>query len=57
MKDPVLLKEAHDANLEISPVAGASLQEIVREIVSTPPDVARRAREALAGFEGGSTPQ
>ncbi|MDP2355346.1 MAG: tripartite tricarboxylate transporter substrate-binding protein [Beijerinckiaceae bacterium] len=54
MKDAALLKEAHAANLEISPVPGARLQEIVREIVSTPPDVARRAREALAGFEGGS---
>lgn len=57
MKDPTLLKEAHDANIEITPVPGARLQEIVREIVSTPPDVARRAREALAGVEGGSIAQ
>ncbi len=57
LKDATLLKEAHAANLEISPVPGARLEEVVREIVSAPPDVVRRAREALAGFEGGSTPK
>ncbi len=56
LKDAALLKEAHAANLEILPVPGARLQEVVREIVSAPPDVVRRAREALAGFEGGSAP-
>ncbi|MFN3889486.1 MAG: Bug family tripartite tricarboxylate transporter substrate binding protein [Beijerinckiaceae bacterium] len=54
MNDPALLKEAQDSGVEIAPVRGAKLQEIVKEIVATPPEVARRAREALAVAEGGA---
>jgi len=57
MKDEALLKEANEGNVEISPVPGAKLQQIVQEIVATPPDIARRAREALANVEGGSAPR
>jgi tripartite-type tricarboxylate transporter receptor subunit TctC len=53
MKDPTFLKEAKEAGLDIAPLAGEPLQKIVSDIVNTPPDVARRAREALdAGAEG-----
>ena len=48
MKDPAFLKEAKEAGLDIAPLAGEPLQKIVSDIVNTPPDVARRAREALA---------
>ena len=54
VKDPAFLKEANDAGIDVSPVPGARLQDIVSEIVNTPPDVARRAREALAAAEGGA---
>lgn len=52
--DASFLKEAQDAGVEIAPVPGARLQEIVGEIVNTPPEIARRAREALATGGGGS---
>jgi tripartite-type tricarboxylate transporter receptor subunit TctC len=55
MKDKAFLKDANDANVEVAPVPGTRLQEIVQEIVATPPDIVLRAREALAAAEGGST--
>lgn len=48
MADPAFLKEAKDARVEVGPVKGEELQAIVAEIVATPPDVAERARKALA---------
>lgn len=54
LRDPAFLKEAQDIGIDVAPVAGARLQEIVAEIVNTPPDVARRAREALAAAEAGA---
>ncbi|MBX9758764.1 MAG: hypothetical protein K2Y29_08295 [Beijerinckiaceae bacterium] len=54
LSDAAFLKEAQDAGVEIAPVPGARLQEIVSEIVNTPPEIARRAREALATGGGGS---
>ena len=57
MTDASFVKEAAAGNVEVSPVPGAKLQQIVADIVATPPDIARRAREALAGVEGGSAPK
>jgi tripartite-type tricarboxylate transporter receptor subunit TctC len=51
MTDAAFLKEAAEAGVDVSPVPGGRLQEIVQEIVDTPPAVARRAREALAAAE------
>jgi tripartite-type tricarboxylate transporter receptor subunit TctC len=57
MADATFLKEAEAGNVEVAPVPGARLQQVVADIVATPPEIARRAREALAGFEGGSAPR
>lgn len=57
MKDATFLKEAQAGNVEVSPVPGAKLQQIVGDIIATPPAIASRAREALAGVEGGSAPK
>lgn len=57
MADATFLKEAEAGNVEVAPVPGEKLQKVVADIVATPPDIARRAREALAGFEGGSAPK
>ncbi len=54
MKDPSFLKEAHEGGVDVSPVPGERLQTIVSEIVNTPPEVARRAREAMHMGGGGS---
>ena len=51
MADPALLKEAQDMRIEIAPVKGEALQSLVAEVVSTPPDVVTRARQALGELE------
>ena len=51
VSDPAFLKEARDAQVDVSPVKGEDLQSIVIDIVSTPRDVVARAREALAATE------
>jgi tripartite-type tricarboxylate transporter receptor subunit TctC len=48
LKDPEFLADAEKAKLEINPVPGEEVQELVREIYKTPPEVAKRAA-ALVG--------
>lgn len=48
MADADFRAEAAKAKLEINPVAGARVEEIVREIYRTPPDLIKRATD-LAG--------
>ena len=47
MQDKAFLAEAEKAQLDLNPVAGEKLQEIVNEIVAAPKPVARRLAEAL----------
>lgn len=45
VEDPDFLAAAEAEGLEITPVSGARLQEIVDEIIATPPEVGRRLAE------------
>ena len=47
MKDKEFLAEAEKAQLEITPVAGEALQKLVGEVYQTPPEIAKKAAEAL----------
>jgi tripartite-type tricarboxylate transporter receptor subunit TctC len=47
MKDKDFLAEADKARLEITPVDGAAVAKLVREIYKTPPEIAARAAQAL----------
>ena len=47
MKDPEFLAEAAAMNFEVDPVRGEALQRIVERVVSTPKDLAARARHLL----------
>jgi tripartite-type tricarboxylate transporter receptor subunit TctC len=48
MKDPEFLAEADKAALNIDPLSGAKVQEVVEQIFSSPPDIIERARKAIA---------
>jgi len=47
MKDPEFLADAEKAQLEITPVDGATIQKLVAEVYQTPPEVAKKAAELL----------
>ena len=47
MQDPDFLGEAAALNLDVAPIGGEALQRIVEQVVSTPKDVASRARHFL----------
>ena len=47
MKDPVFLAEADKIKLEITPVDGEAVQKLVAEIYATPPDIVRKAADAV----------
>jgi tripartite-type tricarboxylate transporter receptor subunit TctC len=46
MKDPAFLAEAEKAKLEITPVSGEEVQDIVEKTFSTPKDIIEAAKEA-----------
>jgi tripartite-type tricarboxylate transporter receptor subunit TctC len=48
MTDPAFVAEADKAQIEVNPVAGDELQNLVAEIYRTPPEVARKAAQLLA---------
>ena len=48
VKDPAFLEEAKKAGLEIDPVSGSELQEVVGEIVATPEAIAKRLGAIIA---------
>jgi tripartite-type tricarboxylate transporter receptor subunit TctC len=48
MTDPAFVAEAKKAQLEVNPVAGEDLQNLVAEIYRTPPEVAKKAAQLLA---------
>jgi tripartite-type tricarboxylate transporter receptor subunit TctC len=47
MHDPEFLAEASRLELEVRPVTGAEIETMVKEILASPPDVIRRATEAM----------
>jgi tripartite-type tricarboxylate transporter receptor subunit TctC len=47
MRDPDFLAEMRRETLEVRPVGGAEVQDLMREIYATPPDVVKLAREIL----------
>ena len=47
MKDPAFLAACREASVDVEPVSGAKLQEIVELVLSTPASTAQRAKELL----------
>ena len=47
MADAAFLRDAREMRIDISPVKGPELQTIVADVVSTPPELVNRARQAL----------
>jgi hypothetical protein len=51
IKDPAFLADASRLNLEIDPVSGVELQEIVTDLLKTPRSISQRLAEILAEGE------
>ena len=49
LRDPEFLAEAKQASWETELVTGAELEELTKKVAATPPSVAERLRNALAG--------
>jgi hypothetical protein len=47
MKDPALLAEAEKSKIEIDPLTGGEVAELVRQVIATPADVVARVRAAV----------
>jgi hypothetical protein len=47
MRDPAFLQEAKKLELEIAPVRGIEIEQLIKEIYATPPDVVQLARSAI----------
>jgi tripartite-type tricarboxylate transporter receptor subunit TctC len=47
MADPQFLDDAEKARIDISPLPGAKVQDLVRKLYATPKDVVMRARQAI----------
>ncbi len=47
LKDPELIAEAAVENLELSPLGGKEVQDLVARLYAAPPDLAKRARQLL----------
>jgi hypothetical protein len=47
MKDPQFLAEAEKARIDIAPINGVDVQDVVRKVYATPPDVVQRAQRAI----------
>lgn len=49
MRDPEFLAEAKTLNLEVRPVSGEKINQLMDELYSTPPDLLARAKAAAGG--------
>jgi tripartite-type tricarboxylate transporter receptor subunit TctC len=49
MHDPALIEEARKMQLDIHAVSGSDIQSLVARLYASPPDVVRRATDALTG--------
>ena len=47
LKDPALIAEADKSKIEIDPLSGEEVGELVKQVSATPPDVVARVRTAL----------
>ena len=47
MTDPAFLEEASMGNVEVEPVSGVSLQQVVDSVMKTPAPVVTRAKAFL----------
>jgi hypothetical protein len=47
MRDPAFLQEAKTLELEVAPVRGVEIEQLIKEIYATPPDIVQLAREAV----------
>jgi hypothetical protein len=47
MRDPDFLTDAETIRIDISPLPGAKVQELVQRIYAAPKDIVARARQAL----------
>jgi tripartite-type tricarboxylate transporter receptor subunit TctC len=47
MKDPQFLDDAERTRIDISPLSGAKVQDLVQKLYATPKDVVMRARQAI----------
>jgi tripartite-type tricarboxylate transporter receptor subunit TctC len=47
MRDPEFLDDAKRLDLEVRPVTGAEIDALVNEVLDSPPDIVRRAAEAI----------
>jgi tripartite-type tricarboxylate transporter receptor subunit TctC len=47
MKDPAFVAEAVKLNLEVDPMTGAEVADLVKKVSATPADVVKRVRDAL----------
>jgi hypothetical protein len=47
LKDPAYLADAKKSGLDVEPVAGAKIQQIVSEFVATPPAIIEKAKAAM----------
>jgi tripartite-type tricarboxylate transporter receptor subunit TctC len=47
LKDPALIAEADKSKIEIDPLPGEEVAELVKQVSATPPDVVARVRTAL----------
>ena len=47
LKDPALIAEADKSKIEIDPLAGEDVTELIKQVSATPPEVVARVRAAL----------
>ncbi len=47
MADKAFVADAEKMGLEITPASGARVQDVVAKMYSSPPNIVKRAREAL----------
>jgi tripartite-type tricarboxylate transporter receptor subunit TctC len=47
VKDPAFIEEALKLKLEVDPMSGEEVADLVRKVNATPPDVVKRVRDAL----------
>ena len=47
MKDPDFLKEAAAGNIDVDPVTGAALLQVVSDVIATPPHIKARAKPLM----------
>jgi tripartite-type tricarboxylate transporter receptor subunit TctC len=48
MSDPQYLAEAAKLRIDISPLAGGKVQEVVQDLYATPKDIVEQARRAIS---------